>query len=121
MPKTILLVDDEPEILLLAGARLRANGYSVITAHNGEEALHAARIDFPDLVIIDVMIPPPDGCEVCRTLKADERLRTKPVLLFTAQKEEDAHALAMDCGADGHITKPFNSAALLNAIKHYIG
>lgn len=121
MPKKILLVDDEPEILLLAGSRLRANGYSVITAHNGEEALTAARIDFPDLIIVDVMMPPPDGCAVCKTLKKEESFKEKPVLLFTAQKEEDAHALAIDCGADGHITKPFNSTKLLETIKHYIG
>jgi two-component system, OmpR family, alkaline phosphatase synthesis response regulator PhoP len=121
MKKKILIIDDEPEILLVSSSRLRASGYTVITAHNGEDALARARSEVPDMIIVDVMMPPPDGYSVCKTLKADTLLKTKPVLLCTAEKKDEAHTKSLQCGADGYIRKPFNSAELLATIKKHIG
>ncbi len=73
MPKKILVVDDEPAILKMISARLRAAGYGVISAENGSDALQLARTEKPDLIILDLMLPKMDGFEVCATLKSDER------------------------------------------------
>jgi DNA-binding response OmpR family regulator len=122
MAKRILLVDDEPQIVMLVASRLKASGYDVITAVDGEDGLCQAQAEHPDLIILDLMMPKKDGYEVCAILKGDARYQKIPVLLFTAKagKEEKRVGLE-DCGADGFLTKPFEPEALLSKVSEMLG
>ncbi|MBI3332663.1 MAG: response regulator [Candidatus Omnitrophica bacterium] len=118
--KRILFVDDEPDLIHLVSMRLQAAGYEVDTASDGQAALDYVKKGKPDLIILDLMLPKLDGYKVCRLLKFDERYRGIPVLIFTARAEvQDIH-LAMECGADGYLTKPFEVAALLGKLKELL-
>jgi len=117
MAKKILVVDDEPVIVKMLSTRLTANGYDVIQAHSGEEALKVMESNVPDLVVMDVTMPPPNGYQVCRTIKDDERFKLIPVLLLTAKTSESDKFWGMEAGADVYMTKPYNSEDLLKKIQ----
>lgn len=119
--KTILLVDDEPNVTRLAGARLQANGYSVVTAADGAEALAAARRLSPDLMILDLNLPKLDGFEVARRLKADGSTRGIPIVILSARTQEADLIRGRELGVEGYLTKPFQSQELLNVIAGLIG
>ncbi|HEX9780222.1 MAG TPA: response regulator [bacterium] len=114
---TILLVDDEPSIVKVVGKRLELDGYRVVTARDGEEALREFRASSPQLVILDLMLPKINGYEVCRRLKEDEATRGIPVLLFSAKAHEKDRALGMQSGADEYLTKPFKAETLLERVR----
>ncbi|PIQ85344.1 MAG: two-component system response regulator [Candidatus Omnitrophica bacterium CG11_big_fil_rev_8_21_14_0_20_45_26] len=119
--KKILIVDDEEEIILAVQARLEANGYDVIAAHDGEEGLKMARENKVDLVILDLMLPKMDGYKVCALLKKDERYAKIPVLMFTARAgAEEARIAVEDCKANAYLTKPFDAPVLLKKIAELI-
>ena len=120
MPKRILLVDDEPNILLLLGTRLRSEGFEVITAKDGQVGLEAAKKERPDLIILDLMLPKMDGYKVCGLLKKDSRYAKIPILMFTARGQEEDRKLGMEVGADAYITKPFVPQTLLNKIQELV-
>ena len=120
MAKKILLVDDEPELLLLVEARLKANGYEVQCAGDGQAALEKAKKERPDLIILDLMLPKMDGFRVCALLKKDARYAPTPIILFTAKAEEEDRKLGEEAGADAYITKPFDPQVLLEKIQHLI-
>ena len=102
---TILIVDDEPEILRALRSGLTAQGYEVTTAADGEEALRRATSDVPDMVILDLMLPGSmDGLEVCRRLREWSAL---PILVLSALGQERQKVAALDLGADDYLTKPF--------------
>lgn len=116
----ILLVDDEPHICQLAAARLEHEGYAVLIARDGQEALKAAREQRPDLVILDLMLPKMNGYEVCTLLKQDTRYQKIPILMFTAKAQEKDEKLGLECGADAYVRKPFDGVALLAEIRRLL-
>jgi CheY-like chemotaxis protein len=116
----ILVVDDEPEILLLVKLMLEKNGYEVIEARNGTECLEKLG-ERPDLVVLDVMMPGDDGWEVCRKIKSDEKTKDIPVILLTVRTSEKSRRKSMEyAGADAHINKPFEMAELLETVRRLL-
>ena len=116
MAKKILVADDEENILAVLEMRLKTKGYQVITASDGETALQKAKENQPDLIILDVMMPPPNGFHVCRALKDDPKYKDTPIILLTAKSTESDKFWGMESGADAYVTKPYNSEELLNKI-----
>ena len=113
----ILLVDDEPDLVRLVSIRLEAEGYEVIVAIDGHEALAKARADHPDLIILDLMLPKLNGYQVCALLKRDTRFQKTPIILFTALAHENDEKLGYESGADAYIRKPFQGSELLAQIR----
>lgn len=120
MAKKILLVDDEENIVLMVKARLQGNGYEVIVAMDGQDALQKSRTENPDLIILDVMLPKMDGFKVCRMLKADENYKHIPIILFSARTQSSDLEMGRQQGADDYITKPFQPAFLLEKIQNLL-
>ena len=116
----LLLVDDEPDLVQMVSVRLKAAGYEVSTAYDGQEALEKVRHSQPDLVILDLMLPKLDGYKVCRLLKFDEKTRAIPILIFTARAQVEDVTLATECGADAYLTKPFEAKTLLAKIQELL-
>jgi len=114
--KTILLVDDDHATLKYVGLILENEGYRVVVAHDGEEALLKVRESRPDLVLLDIIMPRKNGYQVCRTIKEDETLRTLPVLMLSAKSQPSDRFWAKRVGADGFVAKPFDPADLLREI-----
>jgi two-component system phosphate regulon response regulator PhoB len=119
MPK-ILVVDDEPDAIELIKFNLKAAGYEVITAADGEEALKKARSMLPDLVILDLMLPEVDGLEVCKILRRDQRVSATPILMLTAKAAEIDRVLGLELGADDYVTKPFSPRELVLRVKRLL-
>lgn len=120
MPKKILVVDDEADLVSIVKMRLEANNYLVIAAFDGQEGLEKARKEKPDLVILDLMLPKMDGYKVCGLLKADTRYNKIPIIMFTARAEESDEKLGFEVGANAYITKPFEAEILLEKIKELL-
>ena len=116
-PPLILVVDDNPMNVDILQARLRANGYEIITAADGEEALAAVREQRPDLVLLDVMMPKMDGIQVCRELRADPTLPFIPIILVTAKTDTKDVVAGLEAGGDEYLTKPVDQAALVARVK----
>lgn len=108
MAQRILVVDDDPQIARLVRTYLEQSGYEVLTAHNGEDALHAMRRDKPDLVVLDLMLPDRDGWEITRIARQDPALRDLPIVMLTARIEDADRIVGLEMGADDYIGKPFN-------------
>ena len=121
MPKKILVVDDEHMIVDMLEMRLEAKGYVVSKAYSGAGALEQIEKDIPDLVLLDIMMPPPDGLEVCRIIKADPVYKSIAVVMLTAKASSDARKVSMGAGADEHISKPYDADELMDKIKGLIG
>lgn len=117
MAKKLLIVDDEPELLLLMAVRLKASGYEIFTASDGQRALEVAKKEGPDLIILDIMLPKMDGYKVCGLLKKDTRYANIPILLFSARAQTEDMKLGEEVGADAYITKPFDPQILLSKIE----
>lgn len=111
--KTILVVDDEKDIVEMIAFNLQRNGYDVITAHNGNDALDLAEQQTPDLILLDLMMPGLDGTEVTRRLKADPRTKKIPLVMLTAKSEETDVVVGLTLGADDYVAKPFSMKILL--------
>jgi DNA-binding response OmpR family regulator len=111
--KTILVVDDEKDLVDLITYNLQRNGYGVLSAHNGNDALDIAQRERPDLVVLDLMLPGLDGTEVARRLKADSRTASVPIVMLTAKGEETDVVVGLTLGADDYVTKPFSMKILL--------
>ena len=117
MAKKILVTDDEANIVMMVETRLKKQGYAVITANSGATALEQVKKDRPDLIILDVMMPPPNGFQVCRQLKDDEQYKDIPIILLTAKSSESDQFWGMESGADAYVTKPYNPEELLSKVK----
>ncbi|MBN2058652.1 MAG: response regulator [Candidatus Saganbacteria bacterium] len=115
--KRILIVDDEPDVASLLTLLLKSQGYEVVSAGDGQEALEKARTGHPDLLLLDIMLPKLDGYKVARMLKFDENFRHIPIIMLTAKIQEKDKNMGMEMGADAYISKPFNTPALLELIK----
>jgi len=122
MPKRILIVDDEPEILDFVAMRLESFGYAVMKASDGKEAMELLEKEIPDLILLDVMMPGKDGYEVCNEIKTDERTSRIPIILFTAkpQQKERLKSNYKFIAADDYILKPFEAEDLLVKIKRLL-
>ena len=115
--KTILVIEDEQDILELIVYHLKKDGATVKTAATGEDGLVAARAESPDLVILDLMLPGVDGLEVCRRLKTDRALRRIPIVMVTAKGEESDVVTGLELGADDYVPKPFRPKELLARVR----
>ena len=118
---SILIVNDETDQLSLMGSLLRKAGYSVLTAEDGVEGLSLARRELPDLVISDVSMPRMDGLEFCREIRADNELKTVPILLVSARQRDTESAVAgLKAGADDYLEVPFDSARLIAKVSRLL-
>ena len=114
MPKKILLVDDEPEILEICRDYLRASGYDVVTAKDGAQGLSAFRRERPDLIVLDLMMPEMDGLDLCRAIRRESNV---PIIMLTARVEETDKLIGLELGADDYMTKPFSPRELVARVK----
>jgi len=114
MNRTILVVDDDKKIVDLVSLYLKRDGYSVLAAYDGQEALDVARRKQPDLIVLDLLLPELDGTDVCRLLRADSRV---PIIMLTARSTDEDKLLGLDIGADDYLTKPFNPRELVARIR----
>ena len=110
----ILTIEDEPDIRELISFNLKKNGFSTISAENGELAISVAREQLPDLILLDLMLPGIHGLDVCRILKTDPTTKNIPIIMLTALGQEENIIKGLETGADDYITKPF-SLQVLNA------
>jgi len=115
--RTILVIDDEPELVKLLDYNLTKAGYLVLSAKDGENGLAAARKHSPDAIILDVMMPGLDGWEVCKRMRTDPSTSAIPILMLTAKAEEGDRVLGLELGADDYVTKPFGVRELLARVK----
>lgn len=116
-PPLILIVDDNESNRDVLARRLEANGYDLLMAEDGEEALACARSKLPDLILLDIMMPKVDGLEVCRQLKADASLPFIPIILVTARADSKDIVTGLDIGGDEYLTKPVDQAALVARVR----
>ncbi|SEK92765.1 two-component system, OmpR family, alkaline phosphatase synthesis response regulator PhoP [Aquimarina amphilecti] len=114
---TILLVDDEPDILEIVGYNLTAEGYNVLTAENGNEAVKIAKKRKPHLIILDVMMPEMDGIEACEQIRKIPDLQNTIITFLTARGEDYSQVAGFDAGADDYITKPIRPKVLVSKVK----
>ena len=117
MNNTILVVDDELDILEFVGYNLRKEGYTVLTANNGLTAIEIAQEKTPDLVILDVMMPDMDGIETCERMRAIPKLTNTIITFLTARSEDYSQIAGLEAGADDYITKPIRPKVLLSRVK----
>lgn len=113
----ILVVDDAEHIVELIKYNLEKNGYNVICAYDGIEALELAKKELPHLIILDIMLPKMDGYDVCKSIRNDPSISTMPIMMLTAKGEEFDKVLGLELGADDYITKPFSVRELLARVK----
>ena len=121
MPPTVLLVDDEPNILLSLKFLMQKEGYEVLVAENGDEAMAIARQRLPDLVILDVMLPSPNGYEVCQAMRADPQLAGLYIMMLTAKSNPAEREKGLAMGADDYVSKPFSNRELVDKVRAVLG
>jgi two-component system, OmpR family, alkaline phosphatase synthesis response regulator PhoP len=112
--KKILVVDDEKKIVDIVKAYLERDGYKVIVAYNGRLALHLARCESPDLIVLDLMLPEVSGWEVCRTLRTESNV---PIIMLTARDDDSDKIIGLELGADDYVVKPFNPKELVSRVR----
>lgn len=115
--KTVLVVDDVPVNIQLLTTYLSAEGYQVISARDGQQAIEQVKSNHPDLVLLDVMMPALNGFEVCRLIKSDPKTKFTPVIMVTALNELSDKIKGIDSGADEFLTKPFHKLELLARVR----
>lgn len=113
----ILLVDDDHEIVRLVKAYLEKAGCHVLTAHDGETALHTLRREKPDLLVLDLMLPDRDGWDLTRLIRTDEHLAATPIIMLTARVADSDKIVGLEIGADDYITKPFNPQEVVARVR----
>ncbi len=117
----ILVVDDEIYIVHILDFSLGMEGYEVLTALDGEQALEKARAEKPDLIVLDIMMPKLDGYETCKRLKAEDDTKAIPVILLSAKGRNVDQKVGFEVGADDYITKPFSPRKLVERINAILG
>jgi DNA-binding response OmpR family regulator len=118
--RKVLVVDDEENIIQILEFSIAAEGYEVVTASNGEEAIEKARKEQPNLIILDIMMPKVDGYEACRVIKSNPLTKKIPVILLTAKGREIDKRLGFEVGAADYIVKPFSPSKLIEKINEYL-
>jgi len=114
---TILVIDDEPDLVELVEFNLKKDGYEVIVAKNGQSGLEIAQKHVPDLIVLDLMMPGIDGLEVCRQLRGDPRTKQIPMIMLTAKSAEADRIVGLELGADDYVTKPFSPRELVARVR----
>ena len=114
MSRKILVVDDDRKTVDLLRLYLEKDGYQVLAAHDGRQALDLARQRHPDLIVLDLMLPTVDGLDVCRILRAESHT---PIIMLTAKSTEDDKLLGLDLGADDYLTKPFSPREVVARVR----
>ena len=117
----ILVVDDEIYIVHILDFSLGMEGYEVLTALDGEQAVEKARAEHPDLIVLDIMMPKLDGYETCKILKAGDDTKNIPVILLSAKGRNVDQKIGFEVGADDYITKPFSPRKLVERINALLG
>jgi len=117
----VLVVDDEIYIVHILDFSLGMEGYEVLTALDGEQALEKAKTEQPDLIVLDIMMPKLDGYETCKMLKADDTTKNIPVILLSAKGRNVDQKVGFEVGADDYITKPFSPRKLVERINSILG
>ena len=117
MSHRILIADDEPNILISLEYLMKREGYEVLLARDGLQALDVLRREHPRLVLLDVMMPGKNGFEVCQELRADEAIKDTVVLMLTAKGRDADVAKGMGVGADAYVTKPFSTRELVEKVR----
>ncbi len=118
--KSVLVVDDEKDLVDLISYNLTKNGYDVLTANSGTDALEIARSRRPDLMVLDLMLPGIDGTEVARRLKSEPATANIPIIMLTAKGEETDVVVGLTIGADDYVTKPFSMKILLARLNNVL-
>lgn len=113
----VLIVDDDPYILMSLEFLMKKSGYEVLVARNGSEALEHINEQCPNLVILDIMMPDVDGYEICKYIKNDSNLQQIKVIFISAKTTDEAIQKGLQLGADQYITKPFNTKQVVAAVK----
>ena len=117
MKETILIVEDERDIVKMLEYNLGKEGFKTLSARDGEAALSLAGKEHPDLILLDLMLPGMDGLEVCKALKNESRTTAIPIIILTAKSQESDKIVGLELGADDYITKPFSPRELVARIK----
>ncbi len=117
---TILVVDDEEDIVELVNLNLAREGYRVLSCTTGEKALEIARSKLPDLIVLDLMLPGIDGLEVCRRLKSGPKTEHVPIVMLTAKGEDADIVTGLELGADDYVTKPFSGKVLVARVRRLL-
>ncbi|MFC1875886.1 response regulator transcription factor [Thermodesulfobacteriota bacterium] len=117
MPPKILIVDDEPNIVIPLQFLMEQNGYHTLVAQSGEEALEMISKEKPDLILLDIMLPGVDGFEVCEIVRLNPEWRNTKIIFLTAKGRDVDIAKGMVLGADEYITKPFSNQQIIDAVK----
>jgi two-component system alkaline phosphatase synthesis response regulator PhoP len=113
----ILLVDDEQDILEIVGYNLSQEGYQIVTASNGKEAIAKAKKEHPHLIIMDVMMPEMDGMEACENIRKIPELQDTIITFLTARSEDYSQVAGFDAGADDYIAKPIKPKVLVSKVQ----
>ena len=121
MARRVLIVDDEPNIVMSLEFLLLASGFEVRTAGDGEQAIEAIGASAPDLVLLDVMMPKKNGYEVCQWIRADPSLAQVKVVMLTAKGRDPDIEKGLGVGADAYVTKPFSNRELLERVQALLG
>lgn len=116
----ILITEDSPTILEILKSVLVEEGYDVIAAVDGQQALELVRTEKPDLIVLDLMLPKIDGYKVCRMLKFDEKYKNIPIIMLTARTKESDENLGKEVGADAYIRKPFEPEIIIDKIRELL-
>jgi two-component system phosphate regulon response regulator PhoB len=120
MNHSVLIADDEEDVLKLVGSSLKVAGFKIVEAQGGAEALEKAFDQRPSLIVLDVMLPEMSGLELCRMLKGDTRTRHIPIIMLTAKAQEIDRVVGLELGADDYVTKPFSPRELVLRVKSQI-
>lgn len=121
MAKTILVADDEPFVLRSLEFILKKEGYRVVTAVDGQEALDKAMAERPDLCLLDIQMPRMDGNQVCRHLREDPERKNTYIVMITAKGQEADRQNSLDSGANEYFTKPFSPRKVITRVKEILG
>ncbi|MCP4428013.1 MAG: response regulator transcription factor [Chloroflexi bacterium] len=117
MKQRILVVDDDKEVARLMRAYLEQAGYAVLTAYDGETAVHTLRREKPDLMLLDLMLPDKDGWEITRLVRSDAALAHIPIIMLTARVEDTDKIVGLEMGADDYVTKPYNPREVVARVR----
>ena len=120
MSKKVLIVDDEPNIVLSVEFLMQREGHEVVTARDGQEAMDVLAAARPDLMILDVMMPRKNGFEVCAEVRTDPEMSGMPILMLTAKGREAEMKKGLSLGADAYITKPFSTHDLVTKVNELL-
>jgi CheY-like chemotaxis protein len=118
--KRILICDDDPAILRVIQVNLEVEGYDVLTAHHGEEALEVAHAEHPDLIILDIMMPRLDGYQTCEQLKAADDTKEIPVIFLSAKAQASDIEKGKSYGVEEYLTKPFDPTDLIDVVERLL-